>query len=157
MDRDANHEFQNIIIGLIVGGLAFLLILSMIGFVWLKPVHARDLDGKYKDNPLHAWFERLANKRGGLCCSFAEGLTVEDVDWDTKCSADNSECHYRVYFRGVTIDGTLVPDGWIDVPDEALVTEPNKYQRPVVWPYLTFNSKGTVIPAVRCFMPGVQG
>ena len=39
-------------------------------------VSARD-DGRYANEPLHAWFDQLASGKG-LCCSFADGVKVED-------------------------------------------------------------------------------
>ena len=45
-------------------------------------VAARD-DGRYANEPLHAWFDQLASGKG-LCCSFADGFKVENVDWDTR-------------------------------------------------------------------------
>ena len=73
-------------------------------------------------SPLKAWFDQLSSRKG-LCCSFADGQAIADVDWDTK--RDGEQVHYRVRLNGE----------WIDVPDEAVVTEPNKYGRAVVWPY----------------------
>lgn len=93
---------------------------------------ARDLDGRYADSPLHDWFEHLASKKG-LCCSFADGQTVEDPDWESK------DGHYRVKLEGE----------WVDVPDDAVITEPNKFGRTVVWPI-----KGYMGTSIRCFMPG---
>ena len=77
-------------------------------------MHARDLDGRYAaQNPeLHQWFEGLRSGKGP-CCSDADGSAVSDVDWET---AGN---HYRV-----RIDGA-----WVDVPDEAVITEPNRIGR----------------------------
>jgi hypothetical protein len=49
---------------------------------------ARD-DGRYTNSPLKSWFDRLASGNG-LCCSFADGFRVDDVDWDTQ------DGHYRV-------------------------------------------------------------
>ena len=43
---------------------------------------ARD-DGRFANSPLKPWFDRLASGKG-LCCSFADGVSVEDVDWDTQ-------------------------------------------------------------------------
>lgn len=56
---------------------AFLLIV----IAW--PVAARDLDGRYAaQNPeLHRWFEGLRSKGGSLCCSDADGRSIEDPDW----------------------------------------------------------------------------
>jgi len=92
---------------------------------------ARD-DGRYGNSPLKAWFDKLSSGKG-LCCSFADGVSVEDVDWDTR------DGHFRV-----RLDGQ-----WIDVPDDAVVSEPNKFGPAVVWPY---QQDGKT--QIRCFMPG---
>jgi hypothetical protein len=94
--------------------------------------HARD-DGRFANSPLKPWFDRLASGKG-LCCSFADGFSVQDVDWDTQ------DGHYRVRINGQ----------WFDVPDEAVVTEPNRFGPAVVWPY---NDRyGNT--QIRCFIPG---
>jgi hypothetical protein len=95
---------------------------------------ARDLDGRYAaQNPeLHQWFESLRSGKGP-CCSDADGSAVSDVDWDTRAG------HYRV-----RIDGE-----WLDVPDEAVITEPNRIGRTMVWPI-----RGYLGISIRCFMPG---
>ncbi|WP_354122375.1 hypothetical protein [Bradyrhizobium sp. LA6.12] len=93
---------------------------------------ARD-DGRYANSPLKPWFDSLKSKGGGPCCSDADGLALSDVDWDTK------DGHYRV-----RIDGQ-----WIDVPDDTVITEPNRAGRTMVWP-IYLNGR----PVVRCFMPG---
>jgi hypothetical protein len=107
----------------------------------LRPAHARDLGGKYANSPLKSWFDQLASKKG-LCCSFADGFSLADVDWDVDCAtaAGIEQCRYRV-----RIDGE-----WMDVPDEAVITEPNRYGTAVVWPYK--DASGTT--QIRCFMPG---
>jgi hypothetical protein len=51
-------------------------------------LNARD-DGRFANSPLKPWFDRLASGKG-LCCSFADGFSVQDVDWDTQ------DGHYRV-------------------------------------------------------------
>ena len=53
---------------------------------------ARD-DGRFANSPLKAWFDRLASAKG-LCCSFADGVSVQNVDWDTK------DGRYRVRLNG---------------------------------------------------------
>jgi len=95
---------------------------------------ARD-DGRYaSENPeLHKWFDKLASGKG-LCCSFADGFSVENVDWDTL------DGRYRVRLH----------EEWIIVPDSAVVTEPNRFGPAVVWPYQ--DSDGAT--QIRCFMPG---
>jgi hypothetical protein len=93
---------------------------------------ARD-DGRFADSPLKPWFDKLASGKG-LCCSFADGVRVEDVDWDSQGGS------YRVRINGQ----------WVVVPDTAVVTEPNKFGPAVVWPYQDIN--GTT--QIRCFIPG---
>ena len=95
-------------------------------------VSARD-DGRYANEPLHAWFDQLASGKG-LCCSFADGFSIQDVDWDTQ------DGRYRVRLHGE----------WIIVPENALVTEPNRFGPAVVWPYT--DAEGAT--QIRCFLPG---
>jgi hypothetical protein len=64
-------------------------------------VSARDPDGRYANSPLKQWFDQLASGKG-LCCSFADGFSVQDVDWDTQaaaigcgCKANGSSCPTR--------------------------------------------------------------
>lgn len=97
-------------------------------------VSARD-DGRYaSENPeLHKWFDQLASAKG-LCCSFADGVNVENVDWDTQ------DGRYRVRIQGQ----------WVVVPDAAVVTEPNRFGPAVVWPY----QDGEGATQIRCFLPG---
>ena len=93
------------------------------------------------DPALHAWFDSLGSSKG-LCCSFADGVSIQDVDWDTASIADATGAHvvYRVRLNGQ----------WIDVPPEAVVTEPNRFGAPVVWPYQDADGK----TQIRCFLPG---
>ena len=90
-------------------------------------------DGRFAGSPLKAWFDGLASGKG-LCCSFADGVSVQDVDWDTRNG------RYRVRLNGQ----------WIVVPDSAVVTAPNRFGPAVVWPYQ--DASGAT--RIRCFMPG---
>ena len=92
---------------------------------------ARD-DGRYAGSPLKPWFDQLKSGKG-LCCSDADGTALSDVDWESKGG------HYRVRLEGE----------WIVVPDDAVITEPNKAGRTMVWPMYLDG-----YPQVRCFMPG---
>lgn len=119
---------------------------ALIYCVALAPAVARD-DGRYANSPLKSWFDRLASGKG-LCCSFADGIKVEDPDWDTQCERGSGRreqaenCRYRVRLSGQ----------WIVVPETALVTEPNRFGPAVVWPYQ--DAEGTT--QIRCFMPGAE-
>jgi hypothetical protein len=96
------------------------------------PGHARDPDGRYANSPLKQWFDSLKSGKGP-CCSDADGSAVSDVDWESK------DGHYRV-----RLDGQ-----WLEVPDEAVITEPNRIGRTMVWPI-----RGYLGVSIRCFMPG---
>ena len=111
--------------GLLVATLAALAILP----AGLAP--ARD-DGRYANSPLKPWFDSLKSGRG-LCCSSADGVVVADPDWES------SDGHYQV-----RLDGE-----WITVPDDAVVTEPNKAGRTMVWPI-----RDSLGISIRCFLPG---
>jgi hypothetical protein len=93
--------------------------------------HARD-DGRYAGSPLKPWFDSLKSGKGS-CCSDADGSAVSDVDWESK------DGHYRV-----RLDGQ-----WVDVPEDAVITEPNRVGRTMVWPL-----RGYLGVSIRCFMPG---
>lgn len=110
-----------------------LLVLFAAVFV-LAQASARD-DGRYAGSPLKEWFEQLES-RNGKCCSFADGKSIEDIDWESK------DGHYRVRLNRQ----------WIDVPDEAVIKEPNRLGPAVVWPYSYNDDDGK--PLIRCFMPG---
>jgi hypothetical protein len=112
--------------------IVFGLPLGMIVACLAGSVTARDLDGRYANSPLKQWFDNLASGKG-LCCSMADGESVADLDWESK------DGRYRV----------RIENSWVDVPDDALITEPNRAGRTMVWP---LRSGGQI--SIRCFMPG---
>jgi len=89
-------------------------------------------DGRYANSPLKPWFDNLRSSQG-LCCSDADGVAISDPDWDSK------DGHFRV-----RLDGE-----WIDVPDDAVIKEPNRAGRTMVWPL-----RGSLGTSIRCFLPG---
>jgi hypothetical protein len=107
-------------------------VLGIIAALLIGNVKARDLDGRYANSSLKEWFDQLASGKG-LCCSIADGETVADPDWDSK------DGHYRVRLNGF----------WIDVPDDAVIREPNRAGRTMVWQLNSLDGLG-----IRCFMPG---
>ena len=83
-------------------------------------------DGRFADNPLKPWFDSLRSAKG-YCCSEADGKETE---------YDINETHYYVPVDGV----------WVQVPDDAVIHEPNKLGRPMLWLDPRQN--------IRCFIPG---
>jgi hypothetical protein len=100
---------------------------------------ARDLDGRYAGSPLKDWFDSLRSGKGP-CCSDADGTALSDIDWETK------DGHYRVRIEGQ----------WWDVPDEAVIREPNRAGRTMVWPIYYGSRNETIRVDIRCFMPGTM-
>ena len=107
----------------------------------MSPAPARDLDGRYRNSPLHEWFENLASGKG-LCCSYTDGHAVEDADWEAK------DGHCRVRLPKNANSKEMI---WVDVPDDAVIKVPNRTGRTMVWP--VYNDLYPDI-SIRCFMPG---
>ena len=126
----------------------WILLIGLFGLLtWPAPGH--DLEGRDKNSPLHDWFEHLAS-RVGRCCSDADGHIVEGADWETKNG------HYRVCVPKTPNSKDTI---WVEVPDAAVIREPNKAARTMVWPFYDnvqgfSNDESDSIVSIRCFMPG---
>lgn len=121
--------------------IAFIVSFLLIWF--FLSLQVRHVYAHMADRPdLDRWFSGLASKRG-LCCSFADGISIKDVDWDI-----DDDGHYRVRIPATgKFPGSK---DYLRVPDDAVITEPNRYGSAVVWPY--FDGSGAIL--IRCFMPG---
>lgn len=102
---------------------------ALVAWLLAAPAIAHD----HARRELDGWYAHLRNKHGIPCCDGSDAARVEDADWESH------DGHYRV-----RLDGQ-----WVDVPDEAVVEEPNKDGRTLVWPFYVNG-----MPAVRCFLPG---
>ena len=96
-------------------------------------------DGRYANSQLRQWFDKLASGKG-LCCSISDGYSVEDVDWESKGDS------FRVRIPKAKDSSEMI---WMDVPPDALITEPNLAGKTMVWPIYGYDG-----PSIRCFMPG---
>lgn len=131
------------------------LIVITLAVVLCGVAFARD-DGRYADSPLKAWFDQLSSHKGN-CCSFADGISIKDVDWDTKevCENGKSGGDGNSFVPVCTIRYRVNLDGqWILVPDDAVVTEPNRFGPAIVWPYYSGPNNEILI---RCFLPSAMG
>lgn len=104
-----------------------LLVASLL-IAMIVPVLARD-DGRYAQSPLKGWFDSLKSKTGHGCCSVADG---QETDYDIR-----GESYWA------PIDGV-----WQPVPDEAVITEPNKVGHAMKWIMIEDGVK-----KFRCFIP----
>jgi len=101
----------------------------------------RDPTGKWANDPLAPWFRSLENKNGLYCCARADGNPLDDGEWDIK---DN---HYRVFIEGE----------WTVVPDDAVISVPNKFGKAMVWLRADAHiASGEIqtITRILCFIPG---
>jgi hypothetical protein len=101
---------------------------------------------------LTPWFKGLQSKKGP-CCDDREVMHLRLDNWETR------DGHYYVQIprSGVEFDrarrgATNVESVWVIVPDDAVITEPNLEGSTMVWP-----NYATMIPSIRCFMPGTFG
>src|SRR5262249_45038638 len=97
---------------------------ALVAVLFAAPAHSRD-DGRYAASPLKSWFDSLRSKKA-MCCSEAEGPPTEyEIRGDT---------------YGVPVDGI-----WQPVPEDALLIEPNRFGKALLW--LTPDRQ------IRCFLP----
>lgn len=90
------------------------------------------------------WFrEQVSPKTGGACCSEADGEMVEE---------DIRDGQYWIRSKH-TIDNAKqnkLATEWIQVPDDVVIREPNKFGRAVAW----YKYEPAGFLQVRCFAPG---
>ena len=119
--------------------------------VWLlvSPVLAHD----HERPDLTPWFKTLHSGKG-MCCDGYDALHLKDVDWETQ---NLEHSHFRVRIPKNSADmakaaaGENVETMWVDVPDDAVIDEPNKDGQTLVWPLY-----GYMGASIRCFMPGAM-
>lgn len=108
---------------------------------------------------LNSWFAKLRSK-SGPCCDGSDALHLRDVEWTTQ---NKKESHYRVLvpktrelYRAASNGQEMKKDDtkWVDVPDDALVTDPNLDHSTLVWVWYSSGFQMTDEPHIRCFMPG---
>lgn len=87
------------------------------------------------------WFRSQRNPQtGSLCCSEADGTYAEE-------DIRGNEYWTRFEFRrsaGAEPERT----GWVKVPPECVIHNPNRHGAPTVWWY--WNGE----PGIRCYAPG---
>jgi hypothetical protein len=111
------------------------LVVIIASLIFCGSTLARDF-GQYSqvDPGIRDWVKSLKDGNGIPCCDTADGY---DAEWDTH------DDHYRVRINGI----------WYDVPERAVLSEPNRLRVPRVW-YVE-RPDGEIY--IRCFMPGAGG
>lgn len=117
---------------------------------------------------LDQWLMGLHSKHRGGCCDKKEAETMADPDWrnfsDVKAgTCKRSDVNVGLAGEGTPGQGWLEPVycvrlespydhtwEWWEVPDSAVVDEPNKAGPALVWVFWSANH----LPYIRCFLPG---
>jgi hypothetical protein len=97
---------------------------------------------------LNVWFQSLRSKSGTPCCDNGDAEHAE-AEWDT------TKGGYKVFLKN-----PQRPDEagqWFDVPDSAVVEQPNLNGIAMVWWSPYFGMDGRMTPKWRCFIPGAGG
>jgi hypothetical protein len=118
---------------------ARVMILTLLASSVIGVALARD-NGQWANQPadIREWFNGLHSQGHGPCCSFADGLSIEDPDWRITTAGT-----YQVYYQ----------QKWRDVPPDAVVKGANRVGHAVLWP-VQFG--GGAVITIRCFLPGSE-
>lgn len=127
-------------LGLVIVSLIFL----------FQPAFGRDLDGRHANSPLKPWFDSLKSGKGP-CCSDADGWALADVDWESSGGKYRVRVprHQWVPSKEQPTPPAAIDMIWVDVEKDAVITEPNRAGRTMVWPLWGYDGL-----TIRCFMPG---
>lgn len=107
--------------------------------------------GQYSQSSpeIRKWFRSQENPTTHMnCCSEADGVYAQD---------DIRDGHYWTRFTAKIFSGDL-DSGWMQVPDDTVIHDPNRNGAPVVWWKVeSTDSDGTIKLGIRCFAPGAGG
>lgn len=102
----------------LMGGVGALLLISILLMVSTIS-NARAVGSQYAESPLKPWFDTLRSALGP-CCSDADGYAISDADWESR------DGRYRVRIPRSNEEADKNVLIWVDVPDAALITVPNR-------------------------------
>ncbi len=116
------------------------LLVALCLFFPVAALQAQDAARNRQVSPeIKLWAEALTNEAGIGCCTIANGLVPEEIEWDISANS------YRV-----KVDGQ-----WLFVPDEAVIKAPNRLGYAAVWFEIDHDlefEEYTI--SIRCFLPG---
>jgi len=129
--------------------IGLVVVLLAVSLAWHMAL-GRDLDGRHAGSPLKGWFDSLKSGKGP-CCSDADGWALADVDWEPTGNGYRVRVprHQFVPTREQPVPPAGIEMIWVDVEDSAVITEPNRAGRTMVWPLWGYGGL-----TIRCFMPG---
>jgi hypothetical protein len=118
------------------------IVAALLTLALVTPAQAR-WNEKYAQSQNKDWFnEQTVPGTNSRCCTDADGTRAQEEIRGTE---------YWVTFMA---EGQLIP--WTRVPDNAIITSPNKAGVPIVWWRWEEEDEGTGYVTIRCFAPGVR-
>lgn len=121
----------------VVTAIASAVIFIIGAWLWTVAAAAHDHARQEYHPDTLKWFKTLSNRLGHLCCDGTDSITPNG---------------WRIGSKGYEV--MLYPGGpWLEVPNTALVVQPNLLNEVHVWP--VYDAQGNVW--FRCFMPGAGG
>lgn len=111
-----------------------------------RPAHPRYVGAEpiQFSQEIQDWIKGLrSGQQRSPCCDLSDGDFTQQ---DLRVGADG-----RTHFFA-TVEGE-----WVEVPDDAIVREPNRIGRPIVWVTRWMGLEGKPVTFVRCFLPGALG
>lgn len=114
---------------LVLAGMGLLTLIIILG----HKAFGRDVEGRYAQSDNHDWVKSLHSPAGAWCCDITDGRALTDADWRSK------DGHYQVKLR----------DDWLDVPEDAVITQPNKIGLTIAW--IGYRNGEAII---TCFLAG---
>jgi hypothetical protein len=118
-----------------------------------EPSQGRELyPGQYAevDPATRQWFRDQKSPKSGIpCCSEADGTYAEE---------DIRDGHYWTRFTWrfcFAKECQELDSGWMDVPDDVVIHNPNRHGAPVVWWYRASGTDpASAKVRIRCYAPG---
>jgi hypothetical protein len=117
-----------------------------IGLHGIRRAHSREAyPGQYAqyDPETRQWFRNQHSPKNGVnCCSDADGTYAQE---------DIRDGHYWTRFTTHRIGNPDMDSGWMQVPDDTVLTSPNRNGAAVVWYYYE-----NYVLKIRCFAAGAK-
>ena len=86
------------------------------------------------------------------CCSIADGVAAQEDLREGKYWVRFTANRTTADYENNTNRTEEVDSDWMLVPDNVIIVEPNKMQRPVVWYFFD----GAMKLQIKCFIPGAK-
>lgn len=133
--------------------LASVVVVSVVAEARWRPEYAQ------LDEATRRWFnEQMVPGTSSRCCSTADGEFAEEEIRDGHYWARFTANVQHWSSNSTQYETEKVESGWIEVPEHAVIAEPNRRGVPVVWWIMRgADQDGKPRLSIRCYAPGAKG